>query len=111
MAILMERCTYCGSNHMKINYRLDGRVALACDDCGRWLKWVGAREIPVYERLIANNRKEETQDNAQYEQDNKFSNIEIKVFNKDTGLAQYKTLTTDEVQKLFDAIDINKCLL
>lgn len=111
MAILIEQCVGCGSKHLKLNYRLDGKVALMCADCEKWLKWVGAKEILIYQKMTEGNLEERIKEREQCEQDNELSQIEIKVFNKETGLAQYKTLTNKEVQKLFNAIDINECLL
>lgn len=111
MAILIEQCPCCKSNHIKLRYRLDGKVALTCGECTKWIKWVGAKEIPIYEKMIGNNLEERVKEQKQNNHDNASSSIEIKIFNKDNGRALYKTLTNKEVEKLFNAIDINEYLL
>lgn len=117
MAVLIEKCVDCGSEELRLNYRADGKTALMCCRCDKWLKWVATKEIPAYERIARKNILNNNASNNNVSNNNVSNNsvlpanIEIKILNKDTGIAQYKILTNEEVEKLFDALDINKCLL
>lgn len=47
-------CSKCGSYG---GLRLEDRgthVALMCDNCNSWIKWVGKKEISMYENLLKN---------------------------------------------------------
>lgn len=39
------RCAVCGSQEFSIYRRPAGHTGAACTACGKWLKWLGRREI------------------------------------------------------------------
>lgn len=48
-------CPICGSVDLFLDER-DTHTALRCGDCGRWIKWVGKKELPLVKRFIESNR-------------------------------------------------------
>lgn len=44
-------CEKCGSIDVFIDDR-GNQKALMCGDCGSWLKWIGKKELPLFERYI-----------------------------------------------------------
>lgn len=50
-------CPDCGSIDVFMEKR-GTQTALLCGDCGRWIKWVGKKEIPLVKRFIENNKED-----------------------------------------------------
>ena len=48
-------CDKCGSLDVFIDDR-GNQKALMCGDCGKWIKWVSKKEIPLVERFIESNQ-------------------------------------------------------
>ena len=44
-------CEKCGSMDVFIDDR-GTQKALMCGDCGKWIKWISKKEIPLVERFI-----------------------------------------------------------
>lgn len=49
-------CPKCESKDVFIDDRGEQK-ALICGDCGRWIKWVGKKELPLVNRFIESNKK------------------------------------------------------
>lgn len=47
----MYACKKCGSLNLRLEER-GSQVALICNDCSQWLKWVGKSELPIVKRFI-----------------------------------------------------------
>lgn len=65
-------------------------VALMCDNCNSWLKWVGAKEVPMYNELLSRG-------NPSLDSLVKFKN-NLKKAIEDLGI------TKEEVVKILDKI-------
>ena len=55
----MEKCKYCQSENLYLEAKNDGedvlianQVALKCQDCGKWLKWVKKEDRRKYIKTI-----------------------------------------------------------
>lgn len=48
-------CEKCGSMDVFIDDR-GTQKALMCGDCGKWIKWISKKEIPLVERFIDSNK-------------------------------------------------------
>lgn len=87
-------CNKCGSKEVFMINRTDGKVALMCDKCNSWIKWVGKKELPLIERYI--NSKNIIKER----------NIEIKVFDHDSNKVAYKKLTEKEIDLILKNIKL-----
>lgn len=49
-----DKCCSCGKEGtFELDYNRGTHVALVCSECGKWIKWVGKKEIPIYERYFS----------------------------------------------------------
>lgn len=49
---LVKSCKTC---NVEGNLRIEQRgshIALVCGVCGSWIKWIGKKELPMYEKFI-----------------------------------------------------------
>ncbi len=51
-------CSKCGSIDMFIDDR-GSQKALMCGDCGKWIKWIGNKELPLVKRFIEESKKDD----------------------------------------------------
>lgn len=70
-------CEKCGSVDVFIQDR-GNQKALMCGDCGKWLKWIGNKELPLVERYINSQKK----DNS-LPKEKEYTTMEIKLKIKD----------------------------
>ncbi len=49
-------CSKCGSIDIFIDDR-GIQKALMCGDCGKWIKWIGNKELPLVKRFIEENKQ------------------------------------------------------
>lgn len=70
-------CEKCGSIDVFIQNRAHQK-ALMCGDCGKWIKWIGNKELPLVKRYIDSQKKDNSLSN-----ENEFTTIEIKLKVKD----------------------------
>ena len=70
-------CEKCGSTDVFIQNRAHQR-ALMCGDCGRWIKWIGNKELPLVKRYIDSQNKNESLIKGE-----EFTTMEIKLKVKD----------------------------
>jgi len=54
MCEVVNVCPKCGaSGFLKLEHR-NTHTALVCGNCKSWIKWVGKKELPKYERVLSN---------------------------------------------------------
>lgn len=70
-------CEKCGSVDVFIQDRINQK-ALMCGDCGKWLKWIGNKELPLIERYIDIQKE-----NVSLIKEDEFTTMEIKLKVKD----------------------------
>lgn len=51
-------CTKCGSTDLFIEDR-GNQKALMCGDCGKWIKWIGNKELTLVKRFVEENKQDE----------------------------------------------------
>lgn len=70
-------CEKCGSTDVFMQNR-GHQKALMCGDCGKWIKWIGNKELPLVKRYIDSQKKDNSLSN-----ENEFTTMEIKLKVKD----------------------------
>lgn len=56
--MVIDKCHNCGNEGtLELDYNRGTHVALVCSECNRWIKWVGKKEIPMYESHISKRNK------------------------------------------------------
>lgn len=54
---IISVCPKCNvKGYLKLEHR-NTLVALKCDNCNKWIKWVGKKEIPIYSRTLTYTSK------------------------------------------------------
>ena len=54
MSEVLNVCPKCGaSGFLKLENR-NTHTALVCGNCKSWIKWVGKKELPKYEKMLEN---------------------------------------------------------
>ncbi|MGL5243702.1 MAG: hypothetical protein ACRC7R_00810 [Sarcina sp.] len=89
-------CNKCGSVDVFIDDR-GSQVALMCGDCGKWLKWVSKKELPLVERFIESNKDNDN---------NNESSIDIRLYENNKSRVAYKRLTIKEAKEILEILDI-----
>ena len=88
-------CDKCGSLDVFIDDR-GNQKALMCGDCGKWIKWVSKKEVPLVKRFIESNQ--ETVESVSKECI-ETSEIKIRFSNGEVG--SFK-LEGDDIEEFFD---------
>ncbi len=88
-------CDKCGSLDVFIDDR-GNQKALMCGDCGKWIKWVSKKEVPLVKRFIESNQ--ETVESVSKECI-ETSEIKIRFSNGEVG---YFKLEGDDIEEFFD---------
>lgn len=91
MCEVVNVCTKCGaSGFLKLENR-NTHTALVCGNCKSWIKWVGKKEIPKYEKVLASTSTNKY-GLVKFEQ-----NLQSAIF--DLGISKYEML--DIINKIY----------
>lgn len=88
-------CDKCGSLDVFIDDR-GNQKALMCSDCGKWIKWVSKKELPLVERFIESNQETVESVSKECIETNE---IKIRFRNGEVG---YFKLEGDDIEEFFD---------
>ena len=90
-------CDKCGSLDVFIDDR-GKQKALMCGDCGKWIKWVSKKEVPLVERFIKSNQETVESVSKECIETNE---IKIRFRNGEVGFFK---LESDDIEEFCDAL-------
>ncbi len=78
--MVLDTCKYCGGHKLYLHHK-GQHLGLYCSDCGKWLMWVGKKDIRAYEVMglpvlevqpVIENKKADTNTEAENKQNKPF---------------------------------------
>lgn len=101
----MYACNKCGSLNLRLEER-GSQTALICNDCSKWLKWVGKSELPIVKRFIEEQNEELNKITKSSSSLDENANIVFDILQDELGISEIMFNTDAIKQAIKKALDV-----